>query len=56
MRCEIFKCDIGDVLVLKEWDNFTEEYTGRILEKEIIYILDKSPQEENYNFQTICFK
>jgi len=62
LRCEIFECEIGDILVLREWDNLIEEYTGRILEKEIIYILN-TPQvqfypqtyEEKHNFQTILF-
>lgn len=30
--------NVGDELVLKEWDG--KEYTGRILYKKIIYILD----------------
>lgn len=29
----------GDILVLKEWDPETEEYTGRVLEKEITFAI-----------------
>lgn len=31
---------VGDKLILKEWDN--GEYTGNILEKNVTYILDDS--------------
>ena len=29
----------GDILVLKEWDPEKKEYTGRVLEKEISFVL-----------------
>ncbi len=29
----------GDVLVLKEWDNEKSTYTGRVIKKEITYVL-----------------
>lgn len=35
-----FKCRAGDILVLREWDPKTKEYTGRVLEKEITYVLN----------------
>lgn len=31
---------LGDTLLLKEWDNQTEEYTDRILHRRIDYILN----------------
>lgn len=61
IRCEICECDIGDTLILQEWDNLTEEETGRTIEKEIKYILLTEnqlwpqTQEEKHNFQTILF-
>jgi len=33
IRLADFYVDVGDVLVLEEWDPFTEEYTGRKIEK-----------------------
>ena len=43
-KFEIRKNDRGfksnDVLVLQEWDNHTEEYTGRELEIMVDYILE----------------
>lgn len=61
IRCGIFECDIGDILVLTEFDWLTEEETGRILEKEVKYILPTAvqfypqTQEEKHNFQTFLF-
>lgn len=31
---------VGDILVLKEWNPKTKEYTGRTLEKEITFVLE----------------
>jgi hypothetical protein len=52
----------GDVLVLREWNPETKEYTGRSLEKEIKYILKTKeikfwPKEEvdKYGYQIIGF-
>jgi ribosomal protein S17 len=39
LRLDYFECNPGDVLVLREWDPKQKEYTGRILEKEISYVL-----------------
>ena len=30
----------GDTLILKEWDNKTNEYTGRMLARNVIYIIE----------------
>ncbi|WKZ25052.1 MAG: DUF3850 domain-containing protein [Patescibacteria group bacterium] len=38
-RLADFNCQVGDTLVLKEWDPITAQYTGRQLEKHITYIL-----------------
>ena len=39
LRLNDFDCQIGDILVLKEWNPETKEYTGRELEKEITFVL-----------------
>ena len=39
LRLADFSCGIGDVLIFCEWDPNKKEYTGRILEKEVTYIL-----------------
>jgi len=38
VRIADFDANPGDILILKEWDPKTKEYTGRVLEKEITYI------------------
>ncbi len=39
LRLADFECQEGDILVLREFDPKTKEYTGRVLEKEITYVL-----------------
>ena len=39
LRLADFDVKKGDVLVLKEWDPNTEEYTGRELTKNVTYVL-----------------
>jgi len=50
LRVNNFDVKEGDILVLEEWDPKTKEYTGRIIEKEIDYVLkfdlDSFNQEE----------
>lgn len=62
LRLADFQCNEGDVLILKEWDPKTKEYTGRELEKEVTYVIQTKdtklwPQEEidKYGFQVIGF-
>lgn len=38
LRLADFACRKGDVLVLKEWDPKTKEYTGRVIEKRVGYV------------------
>ncbi|EKD58284.1 MAG: hypothetical protein ACD_56C00159G0013 [uncultured bacterium] len=38
LRMADFECREGDVLVLREWNPETKEYTGRILEKEVTFV------------------
>ncbi|HBP01095.1 MAG: hypothetical protein UY41_C0001G0003 [Candidatus Moranbacteria bacterium GW2011_GWE1_49_15] len=63
MRLADFKCKEGDVLVLREWDPETKEYSGRVLEKEITYVgktkkfdFWKKEDVEKYGLQVISFK
>src|SRR3989339_1682608 len=39
LRLADFKCNPKDILILKEYDPNTKEYTGRIIEKEVTYVL-----------------
>ncbi|MCX6790607.1 MAG: DUF3850 domain-containing protein [Candidatus Gribaldobacteria bacterium] len=39
LRLADFEVQEGDTLVLEEWDPATEKYTGRVLEKQVKYIL-----------------
>ena len=39
MRVADFDCSPGDTIVLKEWDPGTASFTGRVLEKEITFVL-----------------
>ncbi|MCX6701892.1 MAG: DUF3850 domain-containing protein [Candidatus Zambryskibacteria bacterium] len=63
LRLADWECKAGDILVLKEWDPKTKEYTGREIEKEITYVLKTKdmhywPEEdiEKYGFQIISIK
>jgi len=63
LRLADWECNPGDILVLKEVDPKTKEYTGRVLEKEITYILKTKELQfftkediEKYGFQVISLK
>ena len=62
LRLADFDINEGDILVLKEWDPKTKEYTGRKLEKEVTYIIKTKEVEfwlkedvDKYGFQIISF-
>jgi hypothetical protein len=38
LRLADWKCQEGDILVLREWDPETGKYTGRVLEKQVRYV------------------
>ena len=38
VRVSDFKCNPGDVLVLKEWDPKTKQYTGREIAKKVGFV------------------
>ncbi len=63
LRLADFECRSGDVLVLKEWDPTMKQYTGRMMEKEVTFVLKTSevkfwPKEdvEKYGLQIISFR
>lgn len=63
LRLADFECNPGDILVLKEWNPNTKEYTSRVIEKEVGYVLKTKDQKfwpkeeaEKHGFQIISFK
>jgi len=63
MRIADFNINEGDTLVLREWDPETKDYTGRVIEKEVGFVLKTKdvkfwPKEdvEKYGFQVMGFK
>ncbi|HSX49302.1 MAG TPA: DUF3850 domain-containing protein [Candidatus Saccharimonadales bacterium] len=44
-RLANFDCKVGDILVLEEYDQKKKEYTGRVIEKEITFILNTKTQK-----------
>lgn len=63
LRLADWECKEGDILVLKEWDPETKKYTGRVIEKEITFVLKTKdlaffPKEdvEKYGYQIMSFK
>ncbi|MBU0470424.1 MAG: DUF3850 domain-containing protein [Nanoarchaeota archaeon] len=63
LRLADFECKAKDILVLREWDPESKQYTGRVLEKKVSYVLktrDVSfwPKEdvEKYGYQIISFR
>jgi ASC-1-like (ASCH) protein len=63
IRLADWKCKVGDVLILKEWDPKTKKYTGREIEKKVTYVLKTkdlkfwSKEEiEKFGLQIIAFK
>jgi len=39
LRLADFECKPGDILVLREWDPKTKEYTGRVIKKKATYVI-----------------
>ena len=63
LRLADFECKPGDILVLKEWNPKTKEYTGRVLEKKVTFVLKTKDVKfwtkeeiDKYGFQIISFK
>ncbi len=62
LRLADFECKLGDILLLREWNPETGDYTGRTIEKKVTYILKTkdvkfwSEQDiEKYGFQIMSF-
>ena len=63
LRLADFDINVGDVLVLREWNSDTKEYTGRVLEKSVTYISKTKDSKiyskedvEKFGYQIISFK
>lgn len=63
LRLADFECNVGDMLVLKEWNPNTKEYSGRELTKEVTYVVKTKnapfwtkEEIEKYGYQVISFK
>ncbi|MBW3015929.1 DUF3850 domain-containing protein [Candidatus Woesearchaeota archaeon] len=63
IRLADFNCSKGDILVLREWNPNTKEYTGRVIEKEVKFVVKtkelpywKKEDIDNLGFQVISFK
>ncbi len=63
LRLNDFVCNIGDTLILREWDPKSKDYTGRIIKKKVTYVLKTKNVKfwskediEKHGFQIISFK
>ncbi len=66
LRLADWECNVGDILILKEFDPITKKYTGRQLKKIITYIIRTKNVEnsgmfskediEKFGFQIIALK
>lgn len=63
LRLADWDCKSGDVLILREWNPETKEYTGRQVEKEVGYVLKtkdislfSKEDIEKYGWQVIGLK
>lgn len=66
LRIADWDINVGDTLVLREWDPQTKDYTGRQVEREVTYLIKTKEAEklgmwprediEEYGFQVIGFR
>ncbi len=64
LRLANWKCKEGDMLVLREWDPKTKDYTGKSMNKKVTYVkvfkIDKlfwsKKDIEKHGLQVISFK
>jgi len=63
LRLADWDCNVGDILVLKEWDPERKMLTGRQIEKEVTCVVKTKGQKfwdekdvEKYGYQVIGFK
>jgi hypothetical protein len=55
-RLDDFEIHEGDVLVLREWDPETKEYTGRHVEKTVGYVGKWKPNEPFWSTDDVLSK
>ncbi|MFC1600663.1 DUF3850 domain-containing protein [Patescibacteria group bacterium] len=46
IRLNDFECEVGDILILREWDPKTKKYTGNFLEKRIEFLITTKKLEK----------
>lgn len=64
LRLADWECKEGDILILKEWDPDTKQYTGREITKKVTYVgkfkIDETfwtrDEIEKYGFQIISIE
>lgn len=63
VRLADFRCEIGDILILKEWDPETQKYTGREIKKEVTYLFNtkdirfwSKEEQKKYGLYVITIK
>jgi hypothetical protein len=63
LRLADFECKEGDLLILREWNPDTKEYTGRKIEKTVTYVgktkgltFWSKEDIDNFGYQIIAFK
>lgn len=63
LRLADWECNVGDTLMLREWDPETKEYTGRKVGRKVTYVIKTKDQKfwskeevEKYGLQIIAFK
>ena len=66
LRLADWQCNTGDVLILREWDPKTKQFTGHEIRKTVSYVLKTKDVEaanmwskeeiEQYGFQIISLK
>ncbi|KKQ79562.1 MAG: hypothetical protein UT02_C0031G0009 [Parcubacteria group bacterium GW2011_GWC2_38_7] len=63
LRLADWECNVGDILILREWDPTKKDYTGASIEKEVSCLIKTKEQKfftdedvNKYGFQIIGFK
>lgn len=63
LRLADWQCNEGDILVLREWDPKSKEYTGRLIEKKVTMVMRtkeiefwSSEEVDKYGYQIISFE
>lgn len=63
LRLADFKCKPRDILILKEWNPKTKNFTGRVIEKKVTYVMKTKNVKfwsekdiQKYGFQVIALK